>query len=214
MTDSKRRLGGMKEKRTFFRAPDSSHGAAPSSFEDRLIAHLGALYATALRLTQDRQRAEDLVQETSLKAWKHRDQVKHPHAVKGWLFKILMRTFINGYRKTNREPMVVDVELTEAMLEKAASGDAQQPAGPLDLLLDQCLTEELQAALDRLHPEIRSVVWLSDVEGFNYQEIAEMMGCPMGTVASRLFRGRTMLRELLHDDIRQRGIRCDQRGTS
>lgn len=170
------------------------------------MAHLGALYATALKLTKDRSQAEDLVQEASLKAWRNQAQLATPQAVKGWLFKILMNTFINAYRKLNREPEIVDVELSEAMLEQAQNGYGQTGLTPQDRLLSQCLEAEIQEAFDQLPADIRSVVWLSDVEEFSYREIAEMLNCPLGTVASRLFRGRTQLRELLYDYTKQRGM--------
>ncbi len=193
----------MEEKKKRARSLRPSDDAAPQPFEGLLVAHLDALYATALRLTKDAQRAEDLVQETSLKAWRNRGQLEKPQAIKGWVFKILMNTFINSYRQTSREPHIVDIELSEAMLERshAESGDRTDP---LNLLIDQCLDEEIQNAYDQLHTEIRAVIWLSDVEGFRQYEIAEMLGCPTGTVASRLFRGRALLRERLQEYAKQR----------
>jgi len=170
------------------------------------MTHLGALYSTALRLTKDRSQAEDLVQETSLKAWRNQAQLMTPLAVKGWLFKILLNTFINRYRKLNREPEIVDVELSEEMLDQVQIDYGQTVLNPLDQLLSQCLEEEIQIAFEQLPTEIRSVVSLFEVEEFSYREIAEMLNCSPGTVASRLFRGRTRLRELLHDYSKQRGM--------
>lgn len=175
------------------------------------MAHLGALYSTALKLTKDRVQAEDLVQETSLKAWRNRAQLTTPQAVKGWLFKILMNTFINTYRKLNREPEIVDVELSEEMLAQVPGDHGQTLLNPLNRLLSECLETEIQEAFDQLPADIRSVVWLSDVEEFSYREIAEMMNCSIGTVASRLFRGRTRLRESLSDYSRQRGMIKEER---
>jgi len=194
MPSSLSRLWGIKGKET------------PHGFEDNLIAHLDALYTAALRLTKDRQQAEDLVQEASLRAWRKRDQLESQHAIKGWLFKILLNTFINRYRQAEREPRFVDVELTEEMLEHAHASPGPRPENPQDALLNQCLDEEIQQAFDQLHMEMRAVLWLSDVEGFRLREVAEMLGCPPGTVASRLFRGRALLRELLHSYAERRGL--------
>jgi RNA polymerase sigma-70 factor (ECF subfamily) len=167
---------------------------------------MDALYTTSLRFTKNCHQAEDLVQETCLKAWTNRSQLKTPQTLKGWLFKILMNTFINTYRRNRRKSRVIDVELTEEMLERAYLGHGDHRADPETLLMNRCLDEEIEEAYDQLHAEIRAVVWLSDVEGFRQHEIAEILGCPPGTVASRLFRGRTMLRELLHNYAKRRGL--------
>ncbi len=202
MSESKGRSWGAKAK--ILPAENDSSGATSRGFEDLLVAELDALYAAALRLTRDTQRAEDLVQEVSLKAWSSRGQLEKPQAIKGWLFTILLNTFINRYRQMNREPQIVDVELSEAMLEHVHAEYGEGPTDPLTLLLDHCLDDEIQHAYDHLHTEIRAVVWLSDVEGFRQHEIAEMLGCPPGTVASRLFRGRALLREKLYEYAKRR----------
>ena len=196
----------MKQKGGFAHSHDHAGDTSSQRFEDVLMAHLGALYATALKLTKDQAHAEDLVQETSLKAWRNRAQLTTPQAVKGWLFKILMNTFINTYRKLNREPEFVDVELSDEMLEQAHGADRQTLLNPLNRLLSRCLETEIQEAFDQLPVDLRSVVWLSDVEEFSYREIAEMMNCSIGTVASRLFRGRARLRESLSEYSKQRGL--------
>lgn len=206
MVDSKRRLWSIRGKKLKSRGEQDPGQRTSQGFETLLVSHLDALYTTALRLTQNQHRAEDLVQETCLKAWRHRDQLETPQAVKGWLFKILTNTFINAYRKARREPPIVDVELTEALLEQTSTRFQQTPESPQDFLLNRCLDEDIQKAYDQLHVEIRAVVWLADVEGFRQHEIARMLGCPPGTVASRLFRGRTLLRELLHDYAKRRGF--------
>lgn len=110
----------------------------------------------------------------------------------------------------NREPECVDVELSEGMLEQVPSDEDQNQLNPLNRILSQCLETEIQEAVDQLPADIRSVVWLSDVEEFSYREIAEMMNCSIGTVASRLFRGRTRLRESLSDYSKQRGMIKEQ----
>lgn len=197
---------GAEDNESSRRFQDPTHDSPPQGFENLLMTHLGALYSTALKLTKDRSRAEDLVQETSLKAWLNQAQLTTPRAVKGWLFKILLNTFINTYRKLNREPKIVDVDLSEEMLEQVQIDSGQAVPNPLDQLLSQCLEAEIQNAFEQLPTEIRSVVWLFDIEEFSYREIAEMLHCSPGTVASRLFRGRTRLRELLHDYSKQRGM--------
>ena len=204
MAGSKRRLWGIGARNSL--PPSEANPAYDRSqgFENLLVAHLDSLYAAALRLTKGAQRAEDLVQETSLRAWRNRGQLEKPQAFKGWVFKILMNAFINSYRQTSREPQIVDVELSETMLERIHTESGETRTDPFNLLLDQCLDDEIQEAYDGLHSEIRAVVWLSDVEGFRQHEIAEMLGCAPGTVASRLFRGRALLREQLQEYAKRR----------
>jgi RNA polymerase sigma-70 factor, ECF subfamily len=204
MAGSKRRLWGIGASNSIPPSEANPGHGRSQEFENLLVAHLDSLYAAAVRVTKDAQQAEDLVQETSLKAWRNRGQLEKHQAVKGWLFKILMNTFINSYRQTSREPQIVDVELSEAMLERIHAESGETRTNPLNLLLDQCLDDEIQEAYDGLHTEIRAVVWLSDVEGFRQHEIAEMLGCAPGTVASRLFRGRALLRERLQEYAKRR----------
>lgn len=206
MADSKRRLWPISGKKRGPHSQEDTGQATSQGFETLLVSHLDALYTTALRLTKNQHRAEDLVQEACLRAWRNRGQLEMPQAAKGWLFKILMNAFINTYRKAGREPKIVDVELTEELLARTSIRFGQIQENAQDILLSQCLDEEIQEAYDQLHPEIRAVVWLSDVEGFRQDEIADMLGCPPGTVASRLFRGRTLLRELLHNYAKRRGL--------
>lgn len=203
MARLKRRICSLGGRGISPRSAEDPRSEAPTGFENSLLVHLDALYATALNLTKDQDRAEDLVQEASLKAWRNREQLETTQKVRAWLFKILLNTFINAYRKANREPQIVDVELTEEMLEQADGAGGTNSPDPLDIILRHCLDEEVQQALDQLHTEMRTVVWLSDVEEFRVHEIAEMLGCPAGTVASRLFRGRALLRELLHTYARR-----------
>ncbi len=204
MAGSKRRLWGIGANNSLPPSEANPGHGRSQEFENLLVAHLDSLYAAAARVTRDAQQAEDLVQETSLRAWRNRGQLEKPQAIKGWLFKILMNTFINSYRQTSREPQIVDIELSEAMLERIHAESGETRTNPLNLLLDQCLDDEIQEAYDGLHTEIRAVVWLSDVEGFRQHEIAEMLGCPPGTVASRLFRGRALLRERLQEYAKRR----------
>jgi RNA polymerase sigma-70 factor (ECF subfamily) len=204
MAGSKRRLWGIGASNSLPPSEANPGHGRSQGFENLLVAHLDSLYAAAVRVTKDAQQAEDLVQEACLKAWRNRGQLEKPQAIKAWLFKILMNTFINSYRQTSREPQIVDIELSEAMLERIHTESGESRTDPLNLLLDQCLDDEIQEAYDGLHTEIRAVVWLSDVEGFRQHEIAEMLGCPPGTVASRLFRGRALLREQLQEYAKRR----------
>jgi len=206
MPGSKRRMWQIRGGKTGPRSIESPSHPTSQSFETLLVSYLDALYATALRLARDQQQAEDLVQETCLRAWKHQADLQSQAAMKAWLFKILMNTFINAYRKSSREPPLVDIELTEEVLAQGPAEVTCDAPNPQDLLLNQCLEEEIQEAYDELHTDIRTVIWLADVEGFRLSEIAEILGCPPGTVASRLFRGRALLREMLHGFAKRRGL--------
>ena len=160
-------------------------------FEELLIAYLDCLLSFANRLVRrDDSQAEDLVQQTCLQAFKKYGSLRSPSKAKSWLFQILARIHLNEYRRLSREPALVDVELSDSLLASvAAPGDT-----PEESFFGQLLDSEIQDALDGLPVEFRTVVWLSDVEGLSYKEIAEVAGCSMGTVASRLYRGHSLLR--------------------
>lgn len=159
----------------------------PSPFERDALGHLDALYGTALRLTRNEADAQDLVQDTYVKAFKARKQFTPGTNLKAWLFTILHNTFRNRRRDSGRDPIEVDSERV----------DLAAPADPADTPEEQLLREamgpELQAALDSLPEAFREAVWLRDVEEFPYAEIAEMLDVPVGTVMSRISRGRRML---------------------
>jgi RNA polymerase sigma-70 factor (ECF subfamily) len=171
--------------------------------EEILIRYLDSMYSTALRLTKDKEKAEDLVQDACLRAFKHFGQIKSYDKIKAWLFKILMNTFINRYRKGIKEPPLVELELSESLLTSASSF---YNSNPEEALIKNSLDEEIKEALDNLNVDLRSVLWLSDIEGFTYQEIGEMLECPMGTIASRLYRARSLLREALWEYAKKRGV--------
>lgn len=174
-------------------------------FEEALVAHLDSLLAFALRLTGgQRGMAEDLLQETCLRAFRNYQSLRAPERIKAWLFRILTNTHINEFYRQSRESQIVDVELSETLLESAHAGSHLTPEGQL---FEQLLADEVQGALDALPVEFRAVVWLADVEELSYQEISEIIGCPPGTVASRLYRGHGLLRERLREYTRQRGLR-------
>ncbi|HEY6362136.1 MAG TPA: sigma-70 family RNA polymerase sigma factor [Vicinamibacterales bacterium] len=160
-----------------------------------MLAFLEPLYATALRLTRNRAEAEDLVQDTFVKAFRFSDRYRRGTNLKAWLYTILHNTWRNRLRDAARDTVDVDSE----RVEEAAS----LPGGPMALetperiLLRDSLDAELQAALDGLPASFREAVWLRDVEEFSYAEIAEMVGVPIGTVMSRISRGRRLLFERL-----------------
>jgi RNA polymerase sigma-70 factor (ECF subfamily) len=163
------------------------------TFEAEALSHLNSLYGAALRLTRNASDAEDLVQDTYVKAFRAAKQFKPGTNLKAWLFTILHNTFRNQRRDSGRDPVEVDSE----RLESAAPADPA--AGPEAELLRNALDADLQAALDALPEPFREAVWARDVDEFSYAEIAEMLGIPPGTVMSRISRGRRMLYDSLHE---------------
>ena len=163
-------------------------------FEQAAMPYLDALYNTALRMTRNAQDAEDLVQETYLKAYRHFDKFQPGTNLKAWLFKIMKNTFINDYRKRQLAPPESDFAEFEESFESELSEEAtQQIKNPEQEALENVLDEDVQRALDELPTDYRMVVLLADVEGFAYREIAEILDIPVGTVMSRLYRGRKKL---------------------
>ena len=166
-------------------------GAAPSGFEAEALGYLDSLYGTALRLTRNEADAQDLVQDTYVKAFRNSKQFTPGTNLKAWLFTILHNTARNRRRDSGRDPVDVDSERLEL------SSHADPAATPEEQLLRAAVGPDLQAALDALPEAFREAVWLRDVEEFPYAEIAEMLGIPVGTVMSRISRGRRMLYETL-----------------
>jgi len=177
------------------------------TFETEALSYMDQLYAAALRMTRNPADAEDLVQETYAKAFAAQDKFTMGTNLKAWLYRIQTNAFINTYRKKQREPKRSDAENVEdwqlaAAAEHTSTGLASAEAVALDSLGD----EDVKRALSELSEEFRTAVYLSDVEGFAYKEIAEIMDTPVGTVMSRLHRGRKLLREKLRDYAAERGI--------
>ncbi len=176
-------------------------------FEREALPHLGALHGTALRLTRNERDAEDLVQDTILRAYRYFDKFEPGTNAKAWLFKILSNTFITGYHARKR-----DLELALSVAEEAETRDivhheAQLSArDPEGAVASRLLSDDVIRALEALPAEFRLVVLLCDVEEFSYKEIAEIMDCPVGTVMSRLFRARRLLQRTLHDYAVEQGI--------
>ncbi|MBI4486007.1 MAG: sigma-70 family RNA polymerase sigma factor, partial [Acidobacteria bacterium] len=177
-------------------------GASPArdaAFEAGALAQLDSLYRTALRLTRNPADAEDLVQETFLKAFRAADRFDPGTNLRAWLFTILHNSARNRARDRARETVTFDSDAVERAAELGPSGAPASPGQtPESLLLRETLTPELQAAIDALPAAFREAVWSRDVEEFSYAEIAEMLSIPVGTVMSRISRGRHMLFERLH----------------
>lgn len=172
--------------------PEPPGGSGSDPFTREALSYVDSLYGTALRLTRRPADAEDLVQDTYLKAFRAADQFQRGTNLKAWLFTILHNTFRNMLRHDGRNPVDVDSETVEQAADVAG---AQQT--PEQLLTRATLDADLQAALDEMPDAFRQAVWLRDVEEFTYAEIARMVGVPIGTVMSRISRGRRMLYERL-----------------
>jgi RNA polymerase sigma-70 factor (ECF subfamily) len=176
-------------------------------FESDALQYLDQLYAAAMRMTRNPADAEDVVQETFAKAYGSFHQFTPGTNLKAWLYRILTNTYINSYRKKQREPQLSDGENVEDwQLARAESHTSSGLKSAETVALENLPDSDVKDALQQLAPDFRLAVFLADVEGFSYKEIAEIMGTPIGTVMSRLNRGRTQLRKLLGDYARERGV--------
>ena len=207
MNDSKNKLFLIKGSRPQTAHEENSEGGREVllTFEEALAKFLDPLYATAVRLTKDPEMAKDLVQEAGLRAFQNFSQLSSGIKVKAWLFKILMNTFINEYRKKLKVPPVIDIDIVELFDHSLLDGH-QTRYSPEEALLQNDMDHEITMALNNLHVDFRSVVWLSDVEGFSTKEVSEIIGVPPGTIASRLYRSRRLLKESLQEYALKRGI--------
>ena len=180
------------------------------------MEYMPSLYTAALRMTRNPADAEDLVQETYLKAYRAFNSFTEGTNLKAWLYRILTNTYINTYRAKKRRPEESDVDdLENFYLYRRLGGleGAQAGRSAEDEVLDRFTESEVKEAIESLPEQFRMAVLLGDVEGFSYKEIAEILDVPIGTVMSRLHRGRRALQKRLYDFGRQRGLVPEREGT-
>jgi RNA polymerase sigma-70 factor, ECF subfamily len=183
--------------------------ALKERFEREVIPLIPSLYSAALRLTRNPTDAEDLVQETYLRAYRGFAGFREGTNLRAWMYRILTNTFINSYRKRQREPVTVPGDETPDWYLFEKLGEAGAEASAEAEVLERIPDEDVQAALEALPENFRMAVLLADVEGFSYKEIADILGIPIGTVMSRLHRGRKALQRALWDTVKERGLVSD-----
>jgi len=174
-------------------------------FDSIVISQSAALKSFALKMTNDEDEAEDLLQDTLLKAFRFFDKFEKGTNAKAWLFQIMKNTFINNYRKTSKEPYKVDYEDVQNFYETVKADEVKTQHFQGDAFSD-ILDDELTDALSKLPVDFRTIVFLSDIEGYSYEEIANFVDCPIGTVRSRLHRARKMLYSLLYNYAYDKGF--------
>ncbi len=176
-----------------------------ADFEREAMPHMDALYNFALRMTGDPEDADDLVQETYLKAFKFFDKFEKGTNCKAWMFRILKNSFINDYRKSSKEPDKVDYDDIQNFYETIKSNDVKSQHFQEDAFT-QLLDDDISKAITKLPEDFRTVIILNDIEGFTYEEIADFVDCPVGTVRSRLHRARKMLYASLYEYAKDKGF--------
>ena len=179
--------------------------AAPETFTDTALPLIAQMYGTALRLTRNPSDAEDLLQETSLKAFQAFGQYEDGTNLRAWLYKIMVNTFISSYRKAKRQPQTVSEAESEdfSLFDRLAAASGETPEA---IILDRIPDEQVKEALESLPDQFRMTVLLADVEEFSYKEIADITGVSIGTVMSRLHRGRKQLQKALWEFARTHGF--------
>jgi len=171
-------------------------------FEEIALQHMNALYSAALRMAKDRTDADDLVQDTYLRAYRFFDRFERGTSIKAWLFTILKNTFINNFKKRAKTPEHVDLERLKLSDNEPASSD-----DPEAELLYKFFSDEYERAVEALPEEFRNVIRLSDLDGHSYKEVAKKINRPIGTVMSRLHRGRKLLRDSLREYATELGYK-------
>ena len=194
------------------RATESAR-ARKERFERDALVFASPLYAAAMRYRKNPQDAEDLVQDTFIKAFNSFHQFEPGTNLKAWLYRILTTTFINTYRKDQRRPQISDGEVEDWQIFEAASHTSDQGKSAEDVVLENLPDGDVKEALASIPEDFRMVVYYADVEGYSYKEIAEIIGTPTGTVMSRLHRGRKLLRAALADYAATRGIGSPEVGS-
>jgi len=175
-----------------------------TDFEKEAVPHMNSVYNFALRMTGDADDADDLVQETFLKAFRFFDKFERGTNCKAWLFRILKNSFINDYRKQTKEPDKVDYEDVQNFYETIKSDEINSSHYEHDAFTN-LLDDEISKAIEKLPEDFRTVIILNDIEGFTYEEIADFVDIPVGTVRSRLHRARKMLYSQLYDYAKEKG---------
>lgn len=177
-------------------------------FNEEIIPHLDALYNFGLRLTSDPNDAEDLVQDTIVKAYRFFSSYEKGTNAKAWLFRILKNSYINNYRKKSKKPQEVDYDEVASFYETIRA-DRTESSDLEDKMFRELIDDDLTRALEKIPEDFRTVVLLCDVEDFTYEEIANMLDVPIGTIRSRLHRGRNLLKAQLMEYASNRGYTHD-----
>ena len=183
-------------------------------FERDALVFMDQLYAAALRYTKNPEDARDLVQDTYLKAFNSFHQFEEGTNLRAWLYRVLTTTFINTYRKDQRRPQLASGELEDWQLAEAQSHTSDLGKSAEVEALENLPDSDIKRALQEIPEEFRIAVYLADVEGFSYKEIADIVDVPAGTVMSRLHRGRKLLREKLADYAKELGYSTDTKPAS
>jgi RNA polymerase sigma-70 factor, ECF subfamily len=183
--------------------------AARREFEATALPLINNLYGAAMRLTRDPAEAEDLVQDSMVRAFRFWSTFQQGTNIKAWMFTILRNTFINGYHRRGRKRDFqndVSSQMSSLGPTVAVANSTSQPPGPEEAVSSEITQMRIREALDSLPPDYRLAVTLADLEGLSYKEIAEIMECPIGTVMSRIYRGRKILHKLLYEHAREIGV--------